>query len=161
MTGPDCVLQLDKIMCDLTCTWTKRLVTWLVFGPNDLWLDLTSDQMTCDLTWRLTKWLVTWLGLARKWLVTWLGLAGKWLVTWLGLAKNDLLPSLIFACVNHYLYNLLCFRKHVPDMIFFARTSSSLQRTWTSMLGKINKFNSKNQAGLFIKITSHLGRWIV
>ena len=38
-------------MCDLTCTWTKRLVTWLVFGPNDLWLDLTSDQMTCDLTW--------------------------------------------------------------------------------------------------------------
>ena len=55
MTGPDCVLQLDKIMCDLTCTWTKRLVTWLVFGPNDLWLDLTSDQMTCDLTWRLTK----------------------------------------------------------------------------------------------------------
>ena len=76
---------VEEIMCDLTCTWTKRLVTWLVFGPNDLWLDLT---------WRLTKWLVTWLGLARKWLVTWLGLARKWLVTWLGLAKNDLLPSL-------------------------------------------------------------------
>ena len=86
MPGPDCVLQLDKIMCDLTCTWTKRLVTWLLFGPNDLWLDLT---------WRLTKWLVTWLGLARKWLVTWLGLARKWLVTWRGLAKNDLLPSLV------------------------------------------------------------------
>ena len=65
---------VEEIMCDLTCTWTKRLVTWLVFGPNDLWLDLT---------WRLTKWLVTWLGLARK-----------WFVTWLGLAKNDLLPSL-------------------------------------------------------------------
>ena len=55
MPGPDCVLQLDKIMCDLTCTWTKRLVTWLVFGPNDLWLDLTSDQMTCDLTWTCTE----------------------------------------------------------------------------------------------------------
>ena len=26
LPGPDCVLQLDK-MCDLTCTWTKRLVT--------------------------------------------------------------------------------------------------------------------------------------
>ena len=77
---------VEEIMCDLTCTWTKRLVTWLVFGPNDLWLDLT---------WRLTKWLVTWLGLARKWLVTWLGLARKWLVTWLGLATNDLLPSLL------------------------------------------------------------------
>ena len=46
---------VEKIMCDLTCTWTKRLVTWLVFGPNDLWLDLTSDQMTYDLTWTCTE----------------------------------------------------------------------------------------------------------
>ena len=46
---------VEEIMCDLTCTWTKRLVTWLVFGPNDLWLDLTSDQMTCDLTWTCTE----------------------------------------------------------------------------------------------------------
>ena len=42
---------VEEIMSDLTCTWTKRLVTWLVFGPNDLSLDLTFDQMTCDLTW--------------------------------------------------------------------------------------------------------------
>ena len=35
-------LYLDKETCDLTCVWTKWLVTWL---------DLTSDQMTCDLTW--------------------------------------------------------------------------------------------------------------
>ena len=107
MPGPDCLLQLDKIMCDLTCTWTKRLVTWLVFGPNDLWLDLTWRRTKWLVTWLglagkwlvtwlgLTgKWLVTWLGLAGKWLVTWLGLARKWLATWLGLAKNDLLPSL-------------------------------------------------------------------
>ena len=74
---------VEEIMCDLTCTWTKRLVTWLVFGPNDLWLDLT---------WRLTKWLVTWLGLARKWLVTWLDLDlhGNDLWLDLDLQGNDL-----------------------------------------------------------------------
>ena len=69
-------LYLDKETCDLTCVWTKWLVTWLGLAR---------------------KWLVTWLGLARKWFVTWLGLARKWLVTWLGLAKNDLLPSLPFT----------------------------------------------------------------
>ena len=100
-------------MCDLTCTWTKRLVTWLVFGPNDLWLDLTWHLTKWLVTWLglarkwlvtwlglARKWLVTWLGLARKWLVTWLGLARKWLVTWLGLAKNDLLPSLIITSLT-------------------------------------------------------------
>ena len=39
-------LYLDKETCDLTCVWTKWLVTWL---------DLTSDQMTRDLTWTCTE----------------------------------------------------------------------------------------------------------
>ena len=47
-------LYVDKETCDLTCVWTKWLVTWLGLAR---------------------KWLVTWLGLARKWLVTWFGLA--------------------------------------------------------------------------------------
>ena len=42
---------VEEIMCDLTCTWTKRLVTWLVFGPNDLWLglDLHGNDLWLDL----------------------------------------------------------------------------------------------------------------
>ena len=52
-------LYLDKETCDLTCVWTKWLVTWL---------DLTSDQMTCDLTWTCKELTCDLTWTCKKWL---------------------------------------------------------------------------------------------
>ena len=78
------ILLMDKIICDLTWTCTKWLVTWLAITPNDLRLDLTCYQIDLDLTWLAAD--------CMTWDLTWTCM--NWLETWLGLARNDLSPSL-------------------------------------------------------------------